>query len=133
MKGERRERLLAMSKLTTEPGSDTSTQHSHQEHNQVGEGRPWGCWPFRNIGYCGITDLLHSGKTMTPTRTPRMVTSGVRHDLSLHTAWEIQTQKWALENVLKCSRMMQNSYAVGIFLSLPEFCFSQNSGGWGLL
>lgn len=25
---------------------------------------------------------------------------------SHHTAWEVQTQKWALENLLKCPRMM---------------------------
>lgn len=54
-----------MSKVTTEPGSDTGTQQSHREHNQVWGGGAVGCRHFRNMGYCGVTDFLCSGKTRT--------------------------------------------------------------------
>lgn len=66
-----------------------------------------------------VPGFLHPGHTGTEASTPRAVTSGRRYDLSHYTAWERTTQKRALEILLKCSRMMQNTHAVD--LSHPEF------------
>lgn len=83
-----------MSKVTTEPGSDTGTQQSHREHNQVWGGGLWA------VGTSGTWVTVESPISCAQAKPGQSCLA------SHHTAWEVQTQKWALENLLKHPRMM---------------------------
>lgn len=114
---ERRgEKAAMVSKLTAEPEL-TPTPTTQAGHKTKRGGGPGASSTSEAQVRAGVTNLPDSGKTTTEARAPRTVALGTKHNLCLGAskvlpcaAWEIQTQKQALENLLKCLQMMQNSH-----------------------